>query len=79
MVLGCFKGREKIPAFNLGAYYNPRMLLAIFKYETLKNKNQNDEVGCVESLVFQSEFTLRDKDHVINLGKLKKSRTFWII
>lgn len=62
------KGREKIPAFNLGAYFNPRALLSLFKYETLKNKNQNDEVGCVESLIFQSEFTLRDKDHVIKFS-----------
>ncbi len=35
------------------------------KLETLRVKNQNDETFCVESLVFQTEMTTRDKEHVI--------------
>ncbi len=59
------KGREKTPAYNLGAYFYPQGLLSLFKYETMKNKNSNDEIGCLESLVFQTEMTSRDKEHVI--------------
>jgi hypothetical protein len=51
-------------AFNLGVFWNPTALLSIYKYETIKIKNQNDELGCIESVVFQTEMTSRDKDHV---------------
>ena len=59
-----FKGRDRMPAFNLSAFYAPQGLLSILKHETLKMKNQNDELGCMENLVFQTEMTSRDKDHV---------------
>ena len=57
-------GRDKTPAFNLGAFYCPQGLLSLVKYETMKTKNGNDDIGCVESLVFQTEMTARDKEHV---------------
>lgn len=57
-------GREKNPAYNLGAFYYPQNLLSIFKFETLKIKNQAEDFGCVENLVFQTEMTSRDKEHV---------------
>ncbi|CAF0814844.1 unnamed protein product, partial [Brachionus calyciflorus] len=56
--------REKNPAFNLGAYYYPQNLLSLFKFETLKTKNQAEDFGCVEPLVFQTEMTSRDKEHL---------------
>lgn len=56
-----------MPAYNLSVFYNPQELLALFKHEFLKNKNVTDEVGCVENLVFQSEMTSRDKDHVCHI------------
>lgn len=62
------KGREKTPAFNLGAFYHPEGLLSLFKFETIKNKNQSDDVGCVEPMIFQSEMTSRDKEHVMDNG-----------
>jgi hypothetical protein len=46
-------------------FYNPQNLLALFKYETMKNRNSADETGCVESIVFQTEMTSRDKEHVM--------------
>ncbi len=58
-------GREKMPAYNLSVFYNPQNLLALFKYETMKNRNSADETGCVESIVFQTEMTSRDKEHVM--------------
>ncbi len=59
-----------MPAYNLSVFYNPQELLALFKHEFIKSKNQNDEVGCIENLVFQSEMTSRDKDHVSQLKYL---------
>jgi hypothetical protein len=38
--------------------------LSLFKFETLKAKNQNDETGLIEELIFQTEMTARDKEHV---------------
>lgn len=59
------KGRERNPAFNLSAFYNPQVLLSLFKLETIRTKNQVDDTCCIESLVFQTEMTARDKEHVI--------------
>ncbi len=53
-----------MPAYNLSVFYNPQELLAIFKHEFLRTKNMTDEIGCVENIVFQSEMTSRDKDHL---------------
>jgi dynein heavy chain len=58
-------GRDKMPAYNLGAFYHPQSLLSLFQFEMLRAKNQGDDAGCVESIVFQTEMTSRDKEHVI--------------
>ncbi len=58
------KGRDKNPAFNLSAFFWPQTLLSIFKLETFRLKNQNEENPCLETLVFQTEMTARDKEHV---------------
>ena len=56
------QGREKCPAYWLGGFYNPRGLLACLKQELLKN--YSEAAGQVEQLVFRTEITGRDKDHV---------------
>jgi hypothetical protein len=58
------KGRDKSPGYNLSAFYWPQALLSLFKMETFRQRNQNEENPCLESLVFQSEMTARDKEHV---------------
>ena len=58
------QGREKNPYYNIGAFYFPLGLLSILKHETLVAKNKSDEIGCLENLVFQSEMTSRDKEHL---------------
>jgi dynein heavy chain len=70
-------GREKMPAYNLGAFYNPKGLLALFQFEMIKNKNVNDDAGCVESIVFQTEMTSRDKEHVIRDCKNCKKKNYF--
>ncbi|XP_063714091.1 dynein axonemal heavy chain 5-like isoform X5 [Symsagittifera roscoffensis] len=56
------QGREKCPAYWLGGLYNPRGLLACLKQELLKN--YSEAAGQVEQLVFRTEITGRDKDHL---------------
>ncbi|XP_075255403.1 dynein axonemal heavy chain 5-like isoform X4 [Convolutriloba macropyga] len=56
------QGREKCPAYWLGGFYNPRGLLACLKQELLKS--YSDAAGQVEQLVFRTEITGRDKDHL---------------
>lgn len=58
-------GKEKMPAYNLSAFYRPQMLLSMLKLDMIKNKNLNDDAGCVENIIFQTEMTSRDKEHVI--------------
>jgi hypothetical protein len=58
------KGREKNPGYNLSAFYWPQALLSLFKMETFRQRNQNEENPLLEMLVFQSEMTARDKEHV---------------
>ena len=57
-------GKEKMPAYNLSAFFNPKALLSLFKFEMIKHKNANDETGCVEPILFQTDMTSRDKEHV---------------
>ena len=58
-----FQGREKMPAYWLGAFFNPRGLLAILKQDCYRH-HANDRSGAIEQFVFQTEITARDKDHV---------------
>ncbi|XP_074662754.1 uncharacterized protein LOC141915202 [Tubulanus polymorphus] len=57
-------GREKMPAYWLGAFFNPRGLLALLKQDTYKHYNHFDRSGNMEPCVFQTELTARDKDHL---------------
>ncbi|PIK47982.1 putative dynein heavy chain 5, axonemal-like [Apostichopus japonicus] len=66
------QGREKFPAYWLGGFFHPRCLLALLKQDAIKNSNAT--TNQVEPIMFQTEITSRDKDHVIhfhetNLGK----------
>ncbi|CAL1527205.1 unnamed protein product [Lymnaea stagnalis] len=56
-------GREKMPAYWLGAFFNPRGLLSIIKQESGRNYS-NDKLGNFELFTFQTEVTSRDKDHL---------------
>ncbi|XP_060567478.1 dynein axonemal heavy chain 5-like [Ruditapes philippinarum] len=56
-------GREKMPAYWLGAFFNPRGLLALMKQDYIKQYS-NDRSGNFEQFVFQTEVTSRDKDHL---------------
>jgi len=52
-----------MPAYWLGAFFNPRGLLALMKQEYIKQYS-NERSGNFEQFVFQTEVTSRDKDHV---------------
>ncbi|XP_076466964.1 uncharacterized protein LOC143298129 [Babylonia areolata] len=56
-------GREKMPAYWLGAFFNPRGLLALLKQESIRSFS-GDRSGNFEQFVFQTEVTSRDKDHL---------------
>ncbi|XP_023932050.1 dynein heavy chain 8, axonemal-like [Lingula anatina] len=56
-------GREKMPAYWLGAFFNPKALLALLKQDSHKHYSV-DRSGSVEPFVFQTEITARDKDHL---------------
>lgn len=56
-------GREKMPAYWLGAFFNPRGLLALQKQESIRSF-AGDRSGNFEHFVFQTEVTSRDKDHL---------------
>ncbi|XP_041355189.1 dynein gamma chain, flagellar outer arm-like isoform X3 [Gigantopelta aegis] len=56
-------GREKMPAYWLGAFFNPRGLLALLKLETMRSCS-SDRSWTFEPFVFQTEVTSRDKDHL---------------
>ncbi|GFN75495.1 dynein beta chain, ciliary [Plakobranchus ocellatus] len=56
-------GREKMPAYWLGAFFNPRGLLALLKQDSIRNYAQ-DRSGNFELFTFQTEVTSRDKDHL---------------
>ncbi|XP_053397319.1 dynein axonemal heavy chain 5-like isoform X6 [Mercenaria mercenaria] len=56
-------GREKMPAYWLGAFFNPRGLLALIKQDYIKQYS-SDRSGNFEQFVFQTEVTSRDKDHL---------------
>ncbi|KAI8520697.1 hypothetical protein Bbelb_004510 [Branchiostoma belcheri] len=56
------QGREKFPAYWPGAFFQPRALFGLLKSESVKNFT--DKYGYVEPLMFQTEITARDKDHL---------------
>jgi hypothetical protein len=62
-----FQGREKMPAYWLGAFFNPRGLLALMKQDCIRQFS-GDRSGNFEQFVFQTEVTSRDKDHVSTLS-----------
>jgi dynein heavy chain len=65
------QGREKMPAYWLGAFYFPRGLLALLKQDAYRHHNQ-DRSGNIDTFVFQTEITSRDKDHVSRKSHLIK-------
>ena len=52
-----------MPAYWLGAFFNPRGLLALVKQDYIKHYS-GDRSGNFEQFVFQTEVTTRDKEHV---------------
>ncbi|XP_059166583.1 dynein axonemal heavy chain 8-like [Physella acuta] len=56
-------GRDKMPAYWLGAFFNPRGLLSLMKQDSIRNFG-NDKLGNFELFTFQTEVTSRDKDHL---------------
>ena len=58
-----FQGRDKMPAYWLGAFFYPRGLLALLKQENYRQA-PTDRSGNLEQYVIQTEVTARDKDHV---------------
>ncbi|XP_070568705.1 dynein axonemal heavy chain 5-like isoform X4 [Ptychodera flava] len=55
-------GREKFPAFWLGAFFYPKAILAMMKQDAMRI--YGSQTSQVEQFVFQTEITARDKDHV---------------
>ena len=63
MVYCPLQGRDKMPAYWLGAFVHPRGLLALLKQDSYKQYVQ-ERGGNIDTIVFQTEITARDKDHV---------------
>ncbi|XP_077977225.1 dynein axonemal heavy chain 8-like isoform X3 [Glandiceps talaboti] len=55
-------GRDKFPAFWLGAFFYPKNILALMKQDAMRV--YGTQTSQVEPFVFQTEITARDKDHV---------------
>ena len=53
-----------MPAYWLGAFFNPKRLLAIVKQEAIRNFENSGRSSVMELFVIQSDITGRDKDHV---------------
>ena len=66
-IVSAYQGREKMPAYWLGAFFSPRGLLAQLKQECYR-VHGHDRSGNIEPFVFQTEITARDKDHVSTPG-----------
>lgn len=49
-------------AYWLGAFFRPRALIAVLKQEAIKAHIEKS--GNVDNIVFHTEVTQRDKDHV---------------
>ncbi|OWF37572.1 Dynein heavy chain 5, axonemal [Mizuhopecten yessoensis] len=57
------QGRDKMPCYWLGAFFNPRGLLALLKQDYIRHYC-GDRSGNFEQFVFQTEVTTRDKEHL---------------
>ncbi|XP_077343463.1 dynein axonemal heavy chain 5-like [Lithobates pipiens] len=55
-------GREKTPTYWLGAFHNPKGLLSLLKQEAIRR--YSERTGNAESVVFKTEITQRDKEHI---------------
>ena len=66
-----------MPAYWLGAFFNPRGLLALVKQEAMKNFS-GERSGNFEQFVFQTEVTSRDKDHVSKMIYVTQKMTGWL-
>ena len=71
-------GREKMPAYWLGAFFYPRGLLALLRQDHYRHFGQ-ERGGLIEQFVFQTEITARDKDHVSTLAMLKIARIVIVV
>ena len=49
-------------AYWLGAFFNPHALVSVLKQEAIRNHIEKS--GNVDNIVFHTEVTQRDKDHV---------------
>ncbi|XP_028415382.1 dynein heavy chain 8, axonemal-like isoform X2 [Dendronephthya gigantea] len=58
------QGRDRVPAYWLGAFFNPKRLLAIVKQEAIRNFESSGRSSVMELFVLQSDITGRDKDHL---------------
>lgn len=56
-------GRDKMPAYWLGAFFQPSCLFAILKHDFYK-KTTNERAGNIDKVVLQTEVTARDKEHI---------------
>merc|ERR1712151_721281 len=57
------KGSERTPAYWLGAYFNPKRLIALVLQESMQTAEVKQS-GTYESYVIKTELTGRDKDHL---------------
>ncbi|KAM5165175.1 dynein axonemal heavy chain 5-like [Mantella aurantiaca] len=55
-------GREKMPTYWIGAFHNPKGLLSLLKQEAIRK--YSERTGNAESIVFKTEITQRDKEHI---------------
>ncbi|XP_069461306.1 uncharacterized protein [Ambystoma mexicanum] len=55
-------GRDKMPSYWLGAFRNPKGLLSVLKQETIRQ--YSERTGNAEPIIFKTEITQRDKDHI---------------
>lgn len=59
------QGRERMPAFCLSVFHNPRALLQIVMMEHIVQQSKIERgSGNLEPLNIQTEMTSRDKEHV---------------
>ena len=61
------QGRDKMPAYWLGAFSNPSALFALLRLESYKSSSNSNNCN-FEMIPLQTEITARDKDHVSCYG-----------
>jgi len=57
-----YQGKEKIPAYWLAAFFNPKRVLAVVMQQSIRQYQMHNVV--TEQFVFRTEITGRDKDHL---------------